>query len=51
MSDGLKLRFLGVNNATAHELGNAAAVLEDDAAQTAADRLRCHGAACLPGSI
>ena len=33
MSDGLKLRFLGVGNATAHELGNAAAVLEDDAAQ------------------
>lgn len=33
MSDDLKLRFLGVGNAVAHELGNAAAVLEDDAAR------------------
>ena len=30
MSDVLHLRFLGVGNAAAHELGNAAAVLEDD---------------------
>lgn len=29
MTDGLQLRFLGVGNAAAHELGNAAAVLED----------------------
>ena len=29
MSDPLQLRFLGVGNAAAHELGNAAAVLED----------------------
>jgi ribonuclease BN (tRNA processing enzyme) len=29
MSDALQLRFLGVGNAAAHELGNASAVLED----------------------
>lgn len=31
MADRLQLRFLGVGNASAHALGNAAAVLEDDA--------------------
>lgn len=31
MSDDLRLRFLGVGNAGAHELGNSAAVLEDGA--------------------
>ncbi len=31
MPMGLGLRFLGVGNAAAHELGNASAVLEDDA--------------------
>ncbi|MGB5777216.1 MAG: MBL fold metallo-hydrolase, partial [Sedimenticolaceae bacterium] len=29
MSDHLQLRFLGVGNAGAHDLGNASAVLED----------------------
>lgn len=33
MSGGLQLRFLGVGNAAAHELGNAAAVLEDQAGE------------------
>ena len=33
MPDNLQLRFLGAGNAAAHELGNAAAVLEDAASQ------------------
>jgi len=33
MSDVLQLRFLGVGNAAAHELGNASAVLEDAAGE------------------
>jgi len=33
MSDVLQMRFLGVGNAAAHELGNASAVLEDAAGE------------------